>query len=517
VGRKDSIGDLSVQVVDGPLQVELGQSIKVPVQVKSSFKSDQLVTVSCWRQGVLVESRKVQVSSGAKQVDFDLTPVLAGQRVYRFSIASQLPDARPENDVSYAVVKVEKSPLTKILFLTASPTVQFKFLSRWALRQKQVEVTRLFQLSSKVLFKNGPAEGLADLKEKWPTNEEFYSQFDVIVTDVVGMNRFSNMFKDFMSKRGGGVIVLGNPSELNGENQRLIPAKSWRLQRNMVSHSLKVGDEQIFPEPVNELLYSSFGLRLMKYHSFTEFDQVLSYARKPLVLDESGSALVLAHQYGGGRLVVMNYPKNWRWQLKLSPSEHYKSFWSGLVSWLSSATKPRVEQLFNGTKLPLNQSVPLKMLVRNPRYEKSNMGEVSLMITSPHGDVVDLSLSPVMNDLGHYQEDFIASEVGEYRVESMVKFGKEDVVETSGSFLVVPNSKEYREVEVNSQLLQDVSRITQGDFYARLPVALKPLKVGGALPKSTVKHFWFDSLFLPFVLLGLLLMDVYVRRRIGLK
>jgi len=510
--------DLSIRVPAEPLKSKLGKSLTVPVFVQNSFDTDQNVVVNCWQQGVLLKKKQVTVKANSEQqVAFDLTPTSAGDKVYRFTTPVLEADSRAENNTAYAMVKVEKSPITKVLLITDSPTPQFRFLSLMLKRQKSTAVSSVLRLSADIIMTDGGAEGLEDIKKEMPNQASFYTQFDVIVTDSKIMNLRSKLLKDFISERGGGLVILDDPELLNKENQTLIPAKSWRLQRNMVSHSLKVADERIFPQQLNEILYSSFGLSVLKYHDFTEFVSPFSYARTPLLLQDKDQALVLAHQYGGGRFVIMNYPKHWRWQLKAMPSDHYKSFWTGLFSWLGSATKPRVDQFFNGQKFPLNQQVALQMLVRNQRYEETSTATVSLTITSPKGVVSDLALSPVLDDLGKYQENFIASEAGEYLVETLVSFYKEEPIALKGSFLVVPTSKEYTDVTAKPAVLQDVARITKGDFYSSCPDEFHSLKVAKSLPKLVTKLFWFDYFPLPLLLLVLFLIDIYVRRRLGLK
>ena len=518
LGSTSPLKDLSVRVSSEPLKSKLGESLTVPVYVQNSFDRDQEVTVNCWQQGILLGKKQVTVQANSEQqVVFDLTPTSAGAKVYRFTSTIPASDSRVENNTAYAMAQIEKSPITKVLFIAGAPTPQFKFLTQMVKRQKSTSVSSVLRLSADVMMTDGEADGLEKLKKEMPTESNFYTQFDVIVTDSKIMNSRSSLLKGFMSERGGGLVVLDDPGLLNKENQTLIPAKSWRLQRNMANHPLKVADERIFPQQINEILYSSFGLTVFKYHNFTEFVSPFSYARTPLLLQEKDKALVLAHQYGGGRFVIMNYPNHWRWQLKAMPSDHYKSFWSGLFSWLGSATKPRVDQLFNGQKLPLNQQALLKMLVRDQRYEETSTASVSLTITSPKGEAVDLVLSPLLDDLGQYQENFIASEVGEYLVETLVEFHKEDPILLKGSFLVVPTSKEYTDVTAKPEVLQDVARITKGDFYASCPTDLGPLKVASDLPKLVTKVFWFDHFPLPLLLLVLLLIDIYIRRRLGLK
>ena len=518
LGSTASVKDLSLSVSEKPFKCKLGEPLSVPVRLVNSFDVPQELSVDCWQQGVLLAKKQLTVEANSDQhVIFDLMPTSAGAKVYRFTTSVPTLDSKPENNTAFAMAQVVKSPITKFLFMTAAPTPQFKFLMQMVKKQKTTEVSSIARLSKTIVLTNGEAKGLAKIKKDFPVDFSFYSQFDVIVTDAAVMNSHVKVFKDFMSERGGGVVVLGDPGKLNKENQTLIPAKSWRLQRNMASHPLKVADERIFPEQINEILYSTFGLRILKYHDFTKFSVPSSYARTPLLLQEKGEALVLAQQYGGGRFVIMNYPKHWRWKLKAIPSDHYKSFWSGLFSWLGSTSKPRVDQLFNGQKLPLNQQTALKMTVRNQRYEETSVATVSLTITSPKGSVIDLSLSPVMDELGQYRENFIASEVGEYLVDTLVEFHKQEPILMKGSFLVVPTSKEYTDVTAKPDVLQDVARITKGDFYASCPAVLKPLKVGSHLPKLIIKKFWFDYFPLPLILLMLLLVDIYIRRRLGLK
>ena len=518
LGSTSPVKDLLVRVSDQPLTAKLGEVLSIPVHLENSFDSDQKTTINCWQQGVLLSQQQVTIKANSKQsVIFDMTPTRAGAKVFRFTTSIPALDSRPENNTSYVMAQVTKSPITKILFIANAPTPQFKFLKRMVEKQKATKVSTAFRLSETLIVTDGEAHDLNTIKKEFPVKARFYTQFDVIISDAVVMNSHSKLFKDFMSERGGGLVILDNPERLTKENQSLIPTKSWRLQRNLASHSLKVADDRIFPEPTNEILYSTFGLTLLKYHHFTKFTSPFSYARTPLVLQEEGQVLALAQQYGGGRFVIMNYPKHWRWKLKVSPSDHYKSFWSGLISWLGSATKPRIDQLFNGQKLPLNQQTPLEMIVRDQRYEETSVATVSLSMTSPKGQVVDLALSPVMDELGQYQENFIAGEVGEYLVETVVKFNDEDSVLLKGSFLVVPASKEYTDVAARPVVLQDVARITKGDFYSSCPTELGPLKVGSRLPKLIVKKFWFDYLPLPLFLLILLLIDIYIRRRLGLK
>ncbi len=518
LGSSQPVLDLKIEAPEMRLKAKRGKSFSIPITVDNSFDSPQFVELLCWSQGVLVDKKELLVPENSSVVEsFKLTPVNTGSKVYRFTISIPKLDYRPENNRCYAMVEVEKSPMTNVLILTSSPSLQHNFIRKIISKQKKTAVSQIVRLSKKIISCSGEAEGLKTIKKEFPLEAEFYNQFDLIITDPESTTVLADFLIQFMDKRGGGLVVLGNPNDLESKIQTLIPAKSWEFKQNKRLHTLKIDDTRVFPLNSSELLSSSVALQIPIYSSFSLFKDPLPFARTPLVIKSGAEPLMLALQYGSGRFVVMDFADHWRWHLKPVPSAHFTNFWSLLLSWLGSSTKDRINPLFDGMKMPLNNAFKLQLKARDLQYEEVSTAQVSLKITSSRGKIYDLDLSPDLNEPGLYQEQFIATDAGEHQVEVTTKFVDGEVVTTKASFLSLPTSKEYLAPEAKSEVLQDVARITGGDFYASCPTVLKPLKVAADLPQLSVKLFWFSYFPLPLFLLILLAGDIFIRRRLGLK
>ena len=197
--------------------------------------------------------------------------------------------------------------------------------------------------------------------------------------------------------------------------------------------------------------------------------------------------------------------------------EHYDVFWKRLLTWLSSASVKQLSVLPAYRKFAAGEAMDVGVDLLDPDFEPSLTADVEAILKSPSGKVTTLKLPSSLDLEGRFALDYIPVESGEYSLSINVKFADDSVLTDKVAFLAAEASGETGTLPLNDRLLKDVARITGGEYFSWQDTPLKELKLSSNVPVIQSRTYLFNSWWIMLIIISLLCLEWFLRRRIGLR
>ena len=238
---------------------------------------------------------------------------------------------------------------------------------------------------------------------------------------------------------------------------------------------------------------------------------------KILAVTETGLPLLVAREYGLGRVLVFAADSTWRWAMQGSAGP-YKRFWRQFVLWLAR------REDFDGERLWLKLA-RRRISVGSPLVFDAglNLPDGTLVQNSSlSATVIDPAGNSRYVRLSKSSESFTGTivgctEPGDWRV--VVKADRQGE-EAAARFVVYRQDLELANPRANTLLMQQIASATDGGV--RLPEELSNIfkEIGQAPPVFTTSEDWSTSLWDNWITIlmfaGCLCTEWFFRKRWGL-
>lgn len=565
IGGNDPPPDLSVN----RLTANQTNFDTAPVVVRadingSGYAGEEIVAKLVDESNQELQSQTVEMPKGDEPlaVRFDLKPEKPGVHFYRVRVSPASAGNSPEaaeatlaNNERQVVVDRGGGPY-RVLYLCGRPNWEFKFLRRALADDDQLELVGLVRIAKrepKFAFRRHAEEstnplfsgfehpdteaaeqydqpvlvrlGTKDeneLRGGFPKTAEELYKYDAVILDDVEAAYFTQdqqmLVKNFVSRRGGGLLMLGGPDSLAaGKYDRtpigsLLPvyvdAKS--ATASPVEHKYRlsltregwlqswVRTRKTEPEE-RERLASMPTLQVLSHvGSIKPAATVLAE-----VIDESGASyLALATQrFGRGRSGALLIGDLWRWGLARpndKESDLEKS-WRQTVRWLVADVPRRVEIDVRPNNESQDGSVALHVRVSDPDYLPLDNAQLTIDVTTPDGHKVALDAEPSDDEPGAYQATHVPRQSGAYRATVTVKSADgAEVGQREAGWVAEPAADEFNNLRPNRKALEEIAAKTGGEvidvndlnrFVAYLPSRSAPIT------EPRIRPAWHHPLF----------------------
>ncbi len=246
-------------------------------------------------------------------------------------------------------------------------------------------------------------------------------------------------------------------------------------------------------------------------------------------LDESGRSnakspvrpLLVAHQYGLGRVVVLATDSTWRWRMRGKEEEHAK-FWRQLLLWTA-----KFDELLEGelaVELDQARIAPNEQLDFHAAYKPKPGEDVEQMfleasIVGPDGVRESVELTEeqgIWRGVGRKTDA-----PGDYMVEATLRSASGETLQTAKSrFLVYSRNLELERPEANPETLERLAKTTNGqtvqasEFNALLDDLLQRRET--IADYREVKRTLYDTWLVFSLFVALAAADWILRKRWGM-
>ena len=213
VGRERFEKDIQVTRVETPRTALKGTSLVVDVVLSQTGFSGETVAVTVEDDGRIVNSENVTLPGNgeAATAKVRFTASEAGPRLFSFKVAVQEGEQVTQNNSRDALIEVADRQ-EKVLYLEGEPRFEAKFIRRATEDDTNLSVVILQRTAENKYFRLG-VDRPDDLVGGFPETREELFAYRAIILGSIEAAAFSpdqqRMLADFVSRRGGGLLMLG--------------------------------------------------------------------------------------------------------------------------------------------------------------------------------------------------------------------------------------------------------------------------------------------------------------------
>ena len=484
--------DLEVARVEAPRRVLAGSRVAADVVIEhKGFGGSQVLLLVEGPEGVV----------GTTEVDLprqgDSTVVKAyftasepGPHRYSFRVAVAEGEMVRENNQQEVLIVVQDRR-DKVLYIEGEPTYRIGFLRSHAIDDDRNLQLGVFMRMAENKFNRMGFESEEELAGGFPTTREELFQYKGLIVGSFEAAFFTpdqrQMIHDFVSQRGGGLLMVGGRNSL-GEG-------GWA--DTPVAEVLPVVLEPPFASP-ESFSYADFTIAPTLFgrtHPVTQMADTVDMSLRhwgtlpPLgVVNRIGGAkpgavsvlegtsidgdqqqVVLAFQrFGRGKALVFSPVNPWVWQMAYElPVDDmtHETFWQQLLRWLVNDVPGQVSVGTVVDRFAPGTPVTLTATVLDDNFIEVNNAAVVATITSPAGVNRQLQLDWTIEADGEYKTTFVPDEIGFHEVHVLATRGGEPIGEDLGFVDVAELSTEAFAAERRTSLLERIAEETGGRWY----------------------------------------------------
>lgn len=530
LGKVSFPRDIEVSRVETPRSVLKGASLVVDVSVAQTGYTGSTVTLVVEDGGRIVNTQDIELPREGEvaTVRIPFTVTEPGPRAFRFRIAPQEGELVAENNEQEVLIVVEDH-IEKVLYFEGEPRHETAFIRRAMQEDENIRVVSLIRTADNKFLIIGAENPDEELTGGFPTTREELFGYRGLIIGSVEASFFTldqlRMIADFVSQRGGGLLMLGGRRSFSEGGYAETP----------------VGDVlPIMLEPVDseEQFFSEVDVEITpagRTHPITQIAGTLEESENrwgelpPLtvvnrvtrtkpgattLLTGEGpgiaeSQIVLAYQrYGRGRVLVLPVQDSWVWQMHadipLDDMTH-ETFWRQLLRWTVAAVPDRVQVTSVVDRVAVGEAVELLAVVEDDTYLKVNNTEVRVRVRSPSGVVDSLTMDWTVDRDGEYRARFVPREEGLYEIRVDVEEGGEFLASDASYVQVKDPAREYFDAEMQAPTLRRIAEETNGHFYTWETVSTLPEDIIFTDSGTTVverRDLWdMPAIFLMLILL----------------
>lgn len=546
VGADQLNSDVEITQVSLPNRVLPGSVATARVTLKHSGFSGARAILEVREGTTLIETKEVYLSPAAQlsTTELKLFPETEGIREYDFRVKGLEGEEIEENNSRRTFVNViDKRP--KILLVEGRPRWEYKFLRQALAGDEHLRLEALLRTALNKFYRQGIEEE-STLASGFPSNREDLFEYEGVLLGDVESAFFTyaqmEAIRDFVSRRGGGLLMMGGRFALsqggysNTPVEEAIPVQlgqfgSGAYQREFVAPLLTQFGEN---HPALQLAQDDDENRRiwLDLPELTDTSLIKGVKAGATILaqvvpgDEAGGEpLLVAQRFGRGLGLVFLSGSSWRWQmLKDHEDQSHETFWRQVLRWLVSSARDPVSVEVAREVYAQNEPVRIRAEVSDETFNRINQARVTARVYTPTGKTETVSLRWYAREDGVYTNEWIPQEDGLHRIEvSATSAGDDEAEKTFGAaethFLTLTGQAEYFDAAQKKSYLQSLAEGAGGRYYDLSTVSRLPEEVVYTESHSSVTEIlelW--NMPINFLLLvGLLGAEWILRRRWGLS
>jgi uncharacterized membrane protein len=492
-GREKMSRDIEITGADIPARTLPDSRLEAVVNFHQQGYPGQKVKLTVRDGGKILAGRDVTLKGdGVQQTEsilFNSGP--AGVKTIDVVMDTQQGEENVRNNKVTRLVNVD-SRKPRILYLEGEPRWEFKFLRRAVEDDRMIDLFTMLRTTQNKIYRQeqiGSQQGLTNTKELengYPTKVEEMFGFDALIFGSVDAAYLTpaqqELVKNFVDRRGGGVLFLGGRDSLadggwvkTSVNEMLptvLPEKKNSFVR--VGANVEVtaaGRDSLITRLEEDPNQNVERWKKMPYiMNFQDAGQPKPGATVLLdAVPMSGGGgkvpLLVTQPYGRGRVAIFATGGSWRWQM-LQPvaDKTHEMFYTQLLRWLVNDTPRHVAGSTPKSLLADESNVKLRADVRDKNYLPASDATVEAHIEG-EGLTETVTMTPEPLEQGVYGAQWTAPKAGSYLVEVSAKRGEEEIGTDAFTFRREDGVAENFHVEQNRELLQKLSSETGGRYY----------------------------------------------------
>ena len=528
LGREKFARDIEISRVEAPRSALKGSSLVVDLLlIQSGFRGEK-VRLVVEDSGRVISAQVVELA-----VDGEAVPVRvhvpaseAGARTFRFRIPPQRGEAVTQNNERDALIAVHDRK-EKILYVEGEPRFELKFIRRAVAEDENLQLVALQRTAESKFLRLGVDDSL-ELVEGFPRTRTELFGYRGIILGSIEASFFTldqlRMLADFVSERGGGLMMLGGRRAFAEGGYAGTPLS------DVLPLTLGKADSTapFFAEVNVELTTPGVSHPAMQVAG-SEERSAARWKSLPLIStvnrlgrlkpgatallmgrdSAGGRQVVLAHQrFGRGKTIALPIQDSWIWQMHADvPLDDltHETFWRQMLRWLVSDVPGQVNVGTATDRVGPGEAVTLTAEVHDDTYLRVNNAAVVAHVIGPSGAQMDLPMEWTVRRDGEYRASFTAEARGVYEVRVDALRGRDTLASDAAFVRSAEPTSEFYDAPMRASLLKRIAEETGGRFYTPQTVASLPKDIVFTESGTTVqerKDLWdMPAVFLLLVAL----------------
>lgn len=489
VGRERFERDVAVERVQAPRRMLAGAAGVVEVDVRMRGLDNGKVPLTLEADGRVVATEILQRPSQGDlaTVRVRIPPLPPGVHRLAVRVKSLPSEIVTQNNEWQTSLEVRGGP-DRVLYVEGEPRPEFAFLRRAVNEDSAVVVVGLMRSADRKYLRLGVRDSL-ELLNGFPTTRDELFSYRAIILGSVEAAFFSGeqlrMLADFVSIRGGGLLMLGGRASLSEggfAGTPLADVLPLTLTRGEINQDGPAIPVQVRPTRLGEThpalqLRDDIAATLVRWDSLPPLTLVnqLGTLRTGATLllagrtnDGKSDVPVLAWQrYGRGMSAVFAAQDSWLWRMDTSiPVEDrtHQTFWRQMVRWLVEESPQPFEVTPSPARVAPGEPITLRAQVTTPQFADVNDADVMATITGPTGTSEQLVLEWSLRDDGSYAARFTPRDTGRYTIDAVARQGDSTRTVTT-TVLVDERGADVAQAELRATLLRRIAAETGGRYY----------------------------------------------------
>jgi uncharacterized membrane protein len=545
LGREAIERDIAVSRVDLPRTALVGATLLADVLVTQRGYAGARLALVAEDGGRIVASEALTLGRDgeAMPVRVRIPVTEAGARALKFRIAPQAGETITANNERTASLLAD-ARREKILYVEGEPRFELKFLRRAVEADSQLQVVALQRTAENKFLRLGVDDSL-ELVTGFPTKREELFAYRAVILGSVEAGFFTldqlRMLNEFVSERGGGLLVLGGRRALAEGGYAGTPVADVLpfaigaapdAERESTFVELKVEPTPAgMAHPALQVAgtVDSSGARWRAMPAVTSVNRIGAPKPGATVLLRGAATgagrdrqpVLLFQRFGRGLVVAFAAQDSWLWQMHADVAVEdltHETYWRQLLRWLVSEVPGQVTVALGAEEVEPGEPVTIRAEARDPGFTPMNGARVTALVTTPTGAMSEVPMEWTIDRDGEYKASFTATEAGGYDVRVRVTAGDRTVTSAPAVVRAGPSGAEFFDAELRSALLKRVSEETGGRHYTAETARSLPEDVIYTESGATVrqqKDLWDMPINL-LLLLGLVSAEWAIRRARGM-
>jgi uncharacterized membrane protein len=538
-GREQFAHDVELSDMQAPVKALSDSRLLAAITIRQRGYSGQKARLVLRDSGKVLASQEITLRrDGAQQTESLLfNSGQAGARNLEASIEPLAGEENLKNNRLTRVMNVD-ARRPRILYVEGEPRWEFKFIHRAiAYEDPSLRLMTILRTTQNKIYRQG-TDTPDELKDGFPTKVEDLFAFDGLIIGSVEANWFTNaqqeLIKEFVDRRGGGVLFLGGRFGLADGGYKQPPFDDilpvTLPSSKMTYHPQTPAYVELTGAGRDSLICRLDDNPDTNVQRWKKLPYVMNYQdpgtpkRGALVLADSLPSsrgrlpLLITQNYGRGRTAVFATGGSWRWQMQepLGDKSH-EMFWQQLLRWAVTGTPGHVVASTPKSLLADDTHVHFRAEVRDKTYLPSGDAHVEAHVMGPNNLNETIELRPDALESGVFAADWSADKEGSYLAEVVARRGDEEIGRDVLTFRREDGVAENFHAEQNRDLLEKLAQQTGGQYWR--PDQTK--KLGSEISYSEagitvreVRDLW-NMPFLFFALLLLWSAEWLLRRKWG--
>jgi uncharacterized membrane protein len=490
VGSEQFQRDLAIDRVVAPERALAGAAmlIEADLRVRGLGSDRATITVEADGRVIATETVRAPERGDVAHLRLRVPPLAAGTYRLAVRVKPLASEIVTENNAWQASLDVRAGP-DRILYIEGEPRPEFAFLRRAVASDSGVQVVGLMRSAERKFLRLGVRDSI-DLLGGFPTSREELFSYRAIIMGSIEASFFTadqlRMISEFVSQRGGGLLVLGGRASLSEGGfagtplAEVLPVTLARAEINVdgPATTLVVRPTRVGQTHPALQLRGTLPASLARWDSMptlTSVNQVGSPRAGATVLlagrTENGRSdvPVLAFQrYGRGTSAVFTVQDSWLWRMDASVAvedDSFQTFWRQLARWLVDGAPDRLEISATPARVAPGEPVTLRAHVSNAFYNDVNNATVGVTVRAPNGDTTNIPLEWSLREDGSYSGAFTPPDSGRYELNAEARFGRDSVETSRARLLVDDQGADVSQAERRTPLLRRIADETGGRYY----------------------------------------------------